>query len=197
MEELRKIFTKLQFIDVATCDLNNNPNAAPKYLLKVKNNRIYLVDYVMTKTWNNVKINPRVSLAILHEHSLTGYQINGSAETIEEGKAYESLIKELSSKTIASSAIRVIKGVQEEIPRNGFEVDFPEKVGIIVVTIKGIIRIRPTGKLSQTKSRTVGKLNGTMGKVKRNLNQHKAGLKARRNFTENLKRKSLSNRPSF
>jgi predicted pyridoxine 5'-phosphate oxidase superfamily flavin-nucleotide-binding protein len=90
---LKHFFKNAQFVDVATCDKQCRPNAAPKFLLKVENDKIYLADYVFGKTWHNLQENPLVSLTILDYDSLVGYQFNGEACLLSEGEDYGTLKK--------------------------------------------------------------------------------------------------------
>lgn len=150
-ERLAKFFKHVQFVDIATCDKNCRPNAAPKFLLKVEEDRVYLADYVYGKTWHNLEENPLVSLTIADYDSLVGYQLNGEACLLNEGKKYEVLKEELQVKKVKSSVERVIKSVREEKPRRNSEMAFPEDTGIIVVTVKEIVDIGPTGQLTREK----------------------------------------------
>jgi hypothetical protein len=45
----------------------------------------------------------------------------------------------------------VIKSVREEKLRRNFELTFPDKTGIIIVTVKEIVDIDPTGQLTREK----------------------------------------------
>ncbi|MDD5084806.1 MAG: pyridoxamine 5'-phosphate oxidase family protein, partial [Candidatus Omnitrophica bacterium] len=99
-----------KFISIATCGTDNIPLAAPKLLLRVEPETIYLIDFVMGRIWKNLSINPRVSLSVMDYDELTGYQINGSVEIINEGKLYDELLAELQKKEISLTAERVIDG---------------------------------------------------------------------------------------
>jgi predicted pyridoxine 5'-phosphate oxidase superfamily flavin-nucleotide-binding protein len=148
---LKHFFKNAQFVDVATCDKQCRPNAAPKFLLKVENDKIYLADYVFGKTWHNLQENPLVSLTILDYDSLVGYQFNGEACLLSEGEDYGTLKKYFQVKQVKSSVERVIKSVREEKLRRNFELTFPDKTGIIIVTVKEIVDIDPTGQLTREK----------------------------------------------
>ncbi len=78
-----------EFVSVATADFEGNPNAAPKFLLKVEGDFIYLIDYIIGRTWENISINPKVSLSFMDPETLFGYQINGTVDIINKGKVYE------------------------------------------------------------------------------------------------------------
>ncbi len=148
---LKYFFKNAQFIDVASCDKKARPTAAPKFLLKVEGDKIYLVDYVMGATWRNLKENPLVSIPALDYDSLIGYQLNGTVVLLEKGKEYDGLCREFSAKKMKSSVERVIKSVREEKLRKNFELIFPDNTGIIVVTVKEMVDIGPTGTLTREK----------------------------------------------
>lgn len=152
VEKLEKLFKGVKFVTIATCDLYNNPNASPKYLLKVINKDLYIVDYLMGKTWDNLKVNPKVSLSAIDTFALLGYRLNGIAEIIPEGsKAYEELKAELKKKALSSSVERILEAVRHGKKHQNFEVNFPERVGIFRVNVKELTEIEPTGKMTKTR----------------------------------------------
>ena len=148
---LKHFFKNAQFVDVATCDKQCRPAAAPKFLLKVEEDRVYLADYVLGMTWRNLQENPLVSLTIVDYDSLIGYQFNGDARLLSEGEDYDALKKYFQVKQMKSSVERVVKSVREEKLRRNFALTFPDKTGIIVVTVKEIVDIDPTGQLTRDK----------------------------------------------
>jgi uncharacterized pyridoxamine 5'-phosphate oxidase family protein len=148
---LKHFFKNTQFVDVATCNKQCRPYAAPKFLLKVEDDKVYLADYVFGKTWYNLQENPLVSLTVLDYDSLIGYQFNGEVCLLTEGDDYDALKKELQVRKMKSSVERVVKSVREEKLRHNFELIFPDKIGVIVVTVKEIVDIDPTGNLTRDK----------------------------------------------
>jgi len=146
-ERLEKFFRHVQFVDVATCNKQCRPNNAPKYILKVEGDKIYIADYVLGATWNNLKENPLVSLTAVDNDSLIGYQFNGEAVLLEKGREYDELKEEFQVKKVKSSVERIIKSVREEKPHHSFELVFPDRTGIIVVQIREIVDIGPTGQV--------------------------------------------------
>ena len=141
-----------EFISVATCDLAGRPNAAPKFLLKALDGHIFLIDYIIGRTHQNIKINPRVSLSFVDTDSLIGYQINGSAELIESGHEYEKLIHELSAREIDLSIKRVIEGVNKGKVHGGFEVGLTDKFVVIKIKIEEGVELSPRGTLKREKT---------------------------------------------
>lgn len=140
-----------EFISVATADKQGKPNAAPKFLLKTEGNFLYLVDYTLGRTWENLKVNPRLSLSFMDTDTLVGYQINGAAEIIDKGREYDSISKELEIREIDLSARRIIEGVVKEKKHQGFELAIRSKFVILKVKIEEMVEIGPCGQLKREK----------------------------------------------
>lgn len=151
----KKLFEFLktkEFISVATCDFQGRPNVAPKFLLKTHENALYLVDYVVGKSYRNLKINPRACLSVMNTDELTGYQVHGSVELIEGGKEHKSLYQEFLDKEISLSTKRVIEGVGRGETHRSFELSFAEKVVIFRITIEEVVEIHLSGELKRQKT---------------------------------------------
>ncbi len=146
-KELKTILKEHNFLNVATCDLENVPNIAPKLLLKVENNIIYLCDYVIGRTFRNIKINPKISLGFMDLENLVGYQFNGTVETIDSGIVYERMLDELSKKEIELSVQRIIEGVDKGKKHNTFEMEISQTVVILKVQVDEIVEINANGQL--------------------------------------------------
>lgn len=147
IKKITELLQKREFISVATSDLSGKPNAAPKFLLKVENNLIFLIDYTQGKTWENLKKNPRVSLSFMDTESLTGYQINGGVKIIDKGSAYDKIFNELLQKEIDLSCRRIIEGVVHEKGHKSFEVAIPDRVVIFKIEIEEIAEIDHRGEI--------------------------------------------------
>ncbi|MFA5062900.1 MAG: pyridoxamine 5'-phosphate oxidase family protein [Candidatus Omnitrophota bacterium] len=140
-----------EFVSVATCDLQGRPNAAPKFILKLENNSIYLVDYIIGRTFQNIKVNPRVSISFIDSNALMGYQLNGSVKIIGNGQEYDSLVKDLSRKELELSTRRIIEGVTKGKSHEGFELGMSEKFVILKVKIEEVVEIASSGSLKREK----------------------------------------------
>lgn len=146
-KQVMELIKKREFISVATCDFNHRPNAAPKFVLKIDKNYIYLVDYTIGKTWQNLKINPRASLSLMDAKSLTGYQINGSVEIIDKGPEYKKIYKEKTEKEISLTTKHIIEEVRGEAKQERFEVIMPERFVILKIKLEEVVEIGPRGGL--------------------------------------------------
>ncbi len=140
-----------EFISVATCDLESRPNAAPKFLLKVDASHIYLVDYVIGKTFRNLQINPRISLSFFDHDTLMGYQINGEVLIIERGSEYQDALNDLARKEIDLSTTRIIDGVIKGQSHQAYEVAAAKEFVILKVKVEEIVKMYPSGKLQREK----------------------------------------------
>ncbi|MDP8252910.1 MAG: pyridoxamine 5'-phosphate oxidase family protein [Candidatus Kaelpia aquatica] len=149
--KLKELFQNVTFIDVASCDFKGRPNVAPKFLLKYVGNLIYLIDYIIGRTYDNLRINPRVSLPAMNFDTLNGYQINGEGEILESGTEYDKLTKELREKIKRLSVDRIIEGLKSEKIHDSFEIVFSKKVVIFKVKVEEIVEIGPTGELKREK----------------------------------------------
>lgn len=148
-KKISEFLKSREFISVATCDLNGRPNAAPKFLLKIEDNLIYLIDYSFSRTLDNLRINPKVSLSFMDTDNLTGYQINGSVRIIDKGQEYNNILHELRAREINLSVKRIIEGVYREKTHKSFEVAIPENVTVFKVSIEEVVEIGPRGDLKR------------------------------------------------
>lgn len=140
-----------EFISVATCDLESRPNAAPKFLLKVESNYIYLVDYIIGNTFRNLKINPRISLSFFDQNTLIGYQINGKVQIVNSGPEYSSALDDLARKEIDLSTTRIIDGVIKGKAHKTYEIAASKQFVILKVKVEEIVQIHPSGMLKREK----------------------------------------------
>ncbi|MEI6832237.1 MAG: pyridoxamine 5'-phosphate oxidase family protein [Candidatus Omnitrophota bacterium] len=148
---VKELIESREFISVATCDLEARPNAAPKFLLKVERDHIYLVDYIIGRTFENLQINPKVSLSFIDSFTLIGYQINGKVEIIDSGAEYKDILKELQNKQIDLSTKRVMDGVVKGQVHKAYEVGSPEQFVILKIKVEEVVEIRPSGTLRREK----------------------------------------------
>ena len=148
-QKLKAILDTREFISVATCNFEGKPNVAPKFVLKHDGKFIYMVDHVIGRSFENLKINPRVSLGIMNMDNLTGYQVNGSVELIDKGAEYEKLAKEFVEKEISLSAKRIIEGVGSGKKHTDFELSISNRIVVFKVKIEDIAEIYPSGKLKR------------------------------------------------
>ena len=150
-KELIGLMEKKEFVSVATCDFKGRPNAAPKFVLKVESDRAYLVDYTIGTSWQNLKINPRISMSLIDARTLKGYQINGSVRIIKRGKLYDKMRDEMTDKEVRLTTQRIIDEVRGHPTHETFEVLISEKFVIFEVRIDEIVEMDIHGGLKRSK----------------------------------------------
>ena len=136
-----------EFVSAGTSDLSGQPNAVPKYIIKIDSGFIYLADYVIGKTFQNLKINPKISLSTIDMKTLEGWRINGTVRIMTRGAQYKILSKTMIDLEVHNTARRVIEDVQGVQKHNVYEVSFPKKVVILKVKCEKVTKIGITGKL--------------------------------------------------
>lgn len=146
-KELSLRLNQRGFISVATSDLAGQPNAVPKFILKEQGGIVYLVDYTIGKTWENLKVNPRVSLSLMDMDTLRGYKLNGTVELLDSGALYDELLNEMQEKTTRLTVDRVVEGIQRRIKHRDFEAAIPQQCVVYKVIIGEIVAIGPQGQL--------------------------------------------------
>lgn len=152
-KEIIKILEKREFVSVATCDFDGRPNAAPKFLLRVDGDTIYLVDYSIGMTWQNIKINPRVSLSFIDNSTLQGYQLNGPVRLVDKGAEFKKLCNEMQDKTIRLTAQHIIEEVRGGSKHESFELIIPDKIVIFEVRVDSVAWIGIRGDIKRSKKR--------------------------------------------
>ncbi len=145
--KVKGLLGQTSFIHIASCDFDNNPNAAVKLVLKVEGNFVYLADYTEGKTYQNLKINPIASLSFDNRDTLSGFQINGPVEIIDKGAEYDIICSELHKKELNLSAERIIKAVSEGKVTKDFEINANKKVVIFKVKIESVAEFKYTGEI--------------------------------------------------
>ena len=146
-EKMQKFLLNKEFVSVGTSDLNGQPNAVPKYIIKIDNGFIYLADYVIGQTFQNLKVNPKISLSTIDMKTLEGWQINGIVRIITKGAQYKKLSKTMMELEVHNTARRIIEDVRGIQKHNFYEMSFPKKVVILKVKCKKITKIGIIGKL--------------------------------------------------
>jgi len=133
----------------ATASLDGKPNNISKLILKVEDNFIYLIDYSIGRTYNNIKMNPRVSLSFFDVDNLSGFQINGPVQLIEKGHEYDAIKTELTEKEISLATERIIKGVSSGHSHDKFELAPPKHFVIFKVKMEEIAEISYSGEIKR------------------------------------------------
>lgn len=148
-KKINELIKDMDFVQMATCDMDGRPNVAPKFFLKAESGHLYMVDFVIGRTFRNLSINPRASISVVDYKNLTGYQVNGAVEVLSEGAEYEKAAKEFLDKEISLSTKRIVEGVKKGERHNSFEAAFPNRIVVFKVSIDEAVEICPGGELKK------------------------------------------------
>jgi len=153
-EERKKLLDKFlpflsrgKFVNVATCSLERMPNVAPKLVIKTEENTIYLVDYVLGRTYTNLRENPRVSLSLVNDKMFTGYQLNGTGEILEKGPEVKKFIEEFQNLKTELTVERILLNVRTGEKGMAAELALPERFAILKIKVIEIVEITSSGRL--------------------------------------------------
>lgn len=136
-----------RFVYIGTCSFEKAPNVAPKMIIKAEKNILYLADYVIGRTHANLTLNPRASVSFIDEKTLTGYQLNGTADVIEKGEEYERLVEVFQRIKTDFTVERILLNLRtgERIPPQ--ELAIPERMCILKIKVVEIVEIGASGSL--------------------------------------------------
>ena len=146
-QEALEILKRREFVSIGTADKKGSPNAAPKFLLKIEKDFVYLIDYTIARTAANLEQNPKASLSFMDIDNLMGYRLDGPVTIIKEGKEFNKIVEELKVKLIRLSADRVIKASRTGKRSKHYELEIPDKFLTIKIHVQDAVKIGSQGDL--------------------------------------------------
>ena len=106
-----------------------------------------MVDYTISRTWENLKVNPQASLSFIDPDTLVGYQINGSVKIIDKCPEYDKILIELREREIDLSTKRIVEGIYRGKGHESFEVTLPERFVVFKIKVEEVVEIGHRGDL--------------------------------------------------
>ena len=94
----------------------HNINVVPVSTIRIVDNKILLMNYFLKKTLDNIVKNPHIALSCWK--GLSGYQIKGTVEYIEDGDIFEEA-KEWVKRNVQN---RTLKGLLIITPENVYNI---------------------------------------------------------------------------
>jgi predicted pyridoxine 5'-phosphate oxidase superfamily flavin-nucleotide-binding protein len=121
---IRLIIKQGNVVLVGSVNANGIPNISPRYVLGIlQNERLLFADAFENKTFHNINVWPKVTVAIFDKDTQGGYQLKGDAEGVSDPKLVS----------------------QAEAKLREYGIDFkPKKVWTLVV--KEIYSLEPSAK---------------------------------------------------
>ena len=141
------LLEKREFVSVATSTLDGRPNTAPKFFFRAKGAFIYLIDYVIGRTIENLRKNPRVSVSFMDVETLEAYRLNGIAQCIEEGRLFNKVLEEWNKRLVKMATDRVVEAVQTGKRRGHYELEMTEKFVVLKIKVESVVKIGRRGDI--------------------------------------------------
>ncbi|MFH0876935.1 MAG: pyridoxamine 5'-phosphate oxidase family protein [Candidatus Omnitrophota bacterium] len=139
--------TQGKFVNIGTCNLERMPNVAPKPVLHIKDDTIFLIDYVMGRTYTNLSKNPRASLSFMDESTLTGYQLSGPVTILENGEEFRELSEEFQKIKTDLLVERILLNVRAGRKSTAPQQTLPERFAVLKFKVLEIVEIASSGVL--------------------------------------------------
>jgi len=90
LTEEMKAMIQAQQCFIGTADENGVPNVAPKQSTRVLDDEtLIFTEVIGRRTYENLKKNPRVAVAVVNREILDGYRFVGQATLHESGELYD------------------------------------------------------------------------------------------------------------
>ncbi|MFH1691325.1 MAG: pyridoxamine 5'-phosphate oxidase family protein [Candidatus Omnitrophota bacterium] len=147
LQDLVPFLSPGKFINVATCSLERMPNVAPKLVVKTEKNIIYFIDYIIGRTFINLKENPRISISFIDQRTLTGYQLNGTVDIIDRGSELEGFVEDFQKIKTGFTVERILFNLRSGGKTSALEFFLPEKFAVLKVKVIEIVEISSSGGL--------------------------------------------------
>jgi general stress protein 26 len=139
-------FIKRQgFVIVSTLDKDGTPHNSCKGIVEIDDKGlVYLLDLYKTRTYDNIKRHPKLSITAVDEHSFKGYCLKGEAKLIKESDIKDDHLKAWEDKITARISKRMVKNLKgEKGHKKHAEVLLPKPEYLIVVKVKTIVDLTP------------------------------------------------------
>lgn len=134
----------LKVISVASASPEGTPNSAPKMLVDVRRpNQVLFLEYQFTRTYSNLRANPKLSLSFMDDDAFTGYRLTGRAEVLAVGAEYEAARKNWEKRLVSYEADRIVKRVTGQYSTRQAENTLPRDFVIVKFTAEEAAIVKP------------------------------------------------------
>ncbi|MCX5709152.1 MAG: pyridoxamine 5'-phosphate oxidase family protein [Candidatus Omnitrophica bacterium] len=143
--DLISFFHSQGFLVVSTVDKDGYPHSSCKGMVDIKpEGKIYLLDVYHGKTYENLKLNPLISVTAVNEHKFSGFCLKGRAEIISSEEMGADIRKAWEDRITSRLTQRLIKNLKEEKghPQHP-EAMLPQPKYLIVMDVEEIVDLTP------------------------------------------------------
>ncbi|MFH1645565.1 MAG: pyridoxamine 5'-phosphate oxidase family protein, partial [Candidatus Omnitrophota bacterium] len=94
-------FHKQPYTIVTTIDEKGRPHNSCKGIVDIEEEgKVYLLDVYKERTYENLKLNPHISITAVDEHKFMGYCLKGVAKMVKEKALRSDTVKKWEQKII-------------------------------------------------------------------------------------------------
>ncbi|MBN1405586.1 MAG: pyridoxamine 5'-phosphate oxidase family protein [Candidatus Omnitrophica bacterium] len=143
-DDIIQFFARQGFVIVSTIDSGGMPHTSCKGIVKIEQDKIYLLDLYKAATYDNLKKNPKISLTAVDEHKFRGYCIKGRASILKASQIKSHIIKTWEDKITTRVRNRILKNIRGEKghPKHP-EILLPKPEYLIAVDVEKTVNLTP------------------------------------------------------
>lgn len=143
-KEVAGFFRKQHYVIVTTIDEKGFPHSSCKGLVKIEDDRVYLLDLYKQRTYRNLKKIRKINVTAVDGELFHGYCIKGTARIVKIEAAHKELLNQWEENIVKRVSHRVISHLHgERSSAYHPESLMPRPQYIIVMTIKEIVDLVP------------------------------------------------------
>lgn len=143
--EIVNFFQNQNFTIISTIDKFGSPHNSCKGIVKISpSGRIYILDLYKSKTFENLRDNPNISITAVDGHIFKGYCLKGKAKIIGSDKLKPDIFKAWEDRINSRITQRVLKNIRGEKGHSHHpEVRMPKPRYMILMEVKKIVDLTP------------------------------------------------------
>jgi uncharacterized pyridoxamine 5'-phosphate oxidase family protein len=144
-DEIVRFFREQGFVIVSTIDKRGMPHTSCKGIINISSlGKVYLLDVYLRQTYNNLRLNPNISITAVDEHKFKGYCLKGKASLVSQDKLKPQIKKDWESRIASRITQRLIKNIREQKghPRHP-EALLPAPEYMIVMDVEEVVDLTP------------------------------------------------------
>jgi general stress protein 26 len=143
-KSVMKFFKDQNFVVIATLDDAGFPHISCKGIVKVEEDRIYLLDLYKLGTFHNLRRRKKVSITAVDPDTFKGYSIKGYGKIVDINKAHQELLDIWEERIVKRISHRVISHLRKEKSSIYHpEAVMPYPQYIIIVEVKEVVNLVP------------------------------------------------------
>lgn len=144
-KEIVHFFKNQNFVIVSTVDEAGTLHNSCKGIVKIgTDGRVYLLDLYRTKTFENLKRNPHISITAVDEHKFRGYCLKGKTKIIESESLGSDILKLWEDRITNRITQRVLKNIRGEKGHTRHpELQLPRPEYMICMEVESVVSLTP------------------------------------------------------